>query len=426
MKEYVGRVKNLAFSSTAKDTYILFIGNALSAFLGFLFTILIARVLTIAEFGIYSSAQNVIMIAAAVTDAGLSSGLINFISKLKAEGKINEAKKYIKASLIVKFLLSFFVSLIVLLIAFFTPIKIFASNDPYIAILVSSIIIVGVFWGIFPYALQGYKRFLASTTVDNSLSVGRILFAFLFFVIGVLNIRLALVSFLIGTLIPIALGFIFLGWGFVKGKVDKSIYKNLLRYSSWLGINRIMSSFSGRLDVVFLAAMVGASATGIYSVPSRLNLFLSVLASSFSSVIATRLASFGDKSSEKKYLVKSTLAVIPILVGIVIWIIVARPFIVLLFGEKYIESVGIFKLLLVSMLPFIACVPSVSALIYSMKKTNVIGIYSFIQLTLIVAVDLVFIPKIGIYAPIYSYILTNLILFAISWYLVIHHYWFKK
>ena len=54
MKEYIVRAKELAFSSTARDTFVLFSGNILSAFWGFVFTLIVARSLSISDFGIFA------------------------------------------------------------------------------------------------------------------------------------------------------------------------------------------------------------------------------------------------------------------------------------------------------------------------------------------------------------------------------------
>ncbi len=104
MRRYYERARALATSATAKDTYILFVGNLASAFLGFLFTLLIARALSVAEFGIFSAAANLIVIIVSVSDIGISSGLINFVASFWTKGKKNKANQYIKAAFIVRFL----------------------------------------------------------------------------------------------------------------------------------------------------------------------------------------------------------------------------------------------------------------------------------------------------------------------------------
>jgi len=172
--------------------------------------------------------------------------------------------------------------------------------------------------------------------------------------------------------------------------------------------------------------MAGALATGLYSIPSRLANFIVVLSGSYSSVLATRLASFGDREKEKTYILKSTLALIPITGGIILWILLAKPFIIFLFGEKYLNSVPIFQALAASQIPFLFTVPAVSAIIYSMKKTIYIGTLSFFQLAAIFALNYYFIPKYGPFGPTITFGITNTLLAIYVWFLVIKHYWFKQ
>ena len=55
VEKYINKARTLAFSATAKDTYLLFFSNVSSAFLGFVFTWFIARSLDVNDFGIFSA-----------------------------------------------------------------------------------------------------------------------------------------------------------------------------------------------------------------------------------------------------------------------------------------------------------------------------------------------------------------------------------
>jgi O-antigen/teichoic acid export membrane protein len=175
-----------------------------------------------------------------------------------------------------------------------------------------------------------------------------------------------------------------------------------------------------------LATLVGATATGLYSIPSRLASFIIVLTSSFSSVLATRMAAFGDKEKEKKYLLKASLATLPIVAGIILWIVIAHPFITTLFGDKYEPAVPIFQALTAAMIPFLITAPSVTAITYSMKKTVYIGAYSFFQLAAIFVLNYLLIPRFGVFGPTITFAVTNTILAIYTWTIVIKYYWIDK
>jgi len=426
VRRYYDRLRSLAFSATAKDTFVLFSGNVMSAFWSFLFTLFVARALSVYDFGIFSAAINLVTIFSSLADIGISSGSVNFVSGHIARGEHEKANEYIKASFIIRLVIVIAISAVVAVFAPFVSKTLLATRDPMIAVW-SAIIPVFVFPdAFFPYILQAKKKFLHSTIIDNAFYLARFLFAFAFFVVGGLTMSRAFWAFGAGFVVEIILILIFIKTDFLRSKPQKGEYKNLLKFSGWMGVNKIISSVSGKLDIQMLAVMSGATVTGLYSIPSKLAGFIAVLSGSFSSVLAPRLAGFGNRASEKSYIIKSVLALLPVTAGIIVWIIFAKPFIILLFGTKYLASVPIFQLFAVAEIPFLFTAPSVSAIIYSMKKTVYIGAFSFFQLAAIFLMDLFLIPKYGPFGPVITLGLTNLILAIYAWYFVIKHYWFEK
>lgn len=426
MRRYYDWLRALAFSSTAKDTFVLFVGNTLSAFLGFVFTLIVARALTVYDFGIFSAALNLVIILSSLADIGISTGAVNFVSEHLARNEEDKANEYIKAAFVIRLVIVLLISLAVAIFAPYISRTLLATRDPMIAIW-SALIPIFLFPDLFfPSILQAKKKFLHSTILDNAFYLARLLFALAFFVIGGLTMSKAFWAFGAGFVVEGILVLVYLKTDFLRSRPRKDEYKNLLKFSGWIGVNRIISSVSGRLDVQMLAAMAGAVATGLYSIPSRLSSFIVVLSASFSSVLAPRLAGFGDREREKSYLIKSLLALIPITFGIVFWIIIAKPFILLLFGTKYLASVPVFQALAAAQIPFLFTVPSVTAIIYSMKKTVYIGAYSFFQIAIIFLLNFILIPKYGPFGPTITFAISNTILALYTWFIVIKHYWTKN
>lgn len=423
MRAYLNRARSLATSKTAKDTYILFAGNLLSAFLGFIFTLLIARGLSVSDFGVFSAVNNLVTIIVSVSDIGISAGLINFIATFQAKKDQGSSNNFLKASVVIRALAMSALIIWVLLFPKLTASNLLASGDASLAYWVAILSFGLLLWSIFPYVLQAFKRFFGSVITDNSLGLSRILVLSLFIFLGGLTVKKAIISFTFGGLVAGVVGLTLIGTGFLGARPKKGVYMELLRFSGWVGVNRIISSLSGRLDIQMLAAMAGATATGIYSISSKLALFIVVLTSSFSSVLAPRLAAFGDKETEKRYILKAFFTTIPIICGVVIWIAVARPFVVTLFGSKYLEAVPVFQALAASMIPFILTAPSVSAIIYAIKKPVYIGIFSFFQLAALFSLNLFFIPRLGPFGPTVAFGVVNTILAAYTWTIVILYYW---
>ncbi|MFV1917594.1 MAG: oligosaccharide flippase family protein, partial [Patescibacteria group bacterium] len=298
------------------------------------------------------------------------------------------------------------------------------ATDDVTASFWAAILSVGIlFWAFFPYVLQAYRRVTASIAVDLSLGIARILIVLVFVLVGGLTLGKALGSFVLSTIPAAIVGFWFVGTSFMRVEVPRSVYSKLLKFSGWVGVNRVISAVSGRLDIQMLAAMAGATATGFYSISSKLALFIVVLTSSFSAVLAPRLAAFDDRKKEKSYILKATAALVPLVIGIFFWVVIARPFILILFGAKYLPAVPVFRALAIAMVPFLLTAPPVTAIIYAMKKPVYIGIFALFQLVAIFLLNLVLIPKFGPYGPTITFGIVNTILAIYTWAIVIRHYW---
>ena len=413
----------LAKSQSAKDTYVLFGGNVLGAFTGFVFTLIIARGLSVGDFGVFSAVNNLVAMIVALADIGISAALVTFVANFQAKNDTKNAHRYLKASLISKVVIVAFISLGLLAFAPWVSKRLLIS-DSYTVVYWTVVLSFGLLlWGYFSTALQAYRRFIASVSVDMIIGITRVVAVGALFLIGALSLNNSFAAFTLGTIAAALVGLILLGTSFLKADTNKQIYSRLLKFSGWVGVNRIFSAISGRLDVQMLAVFAGAEITGQYSIAQRLALFVSVLVSSFSGVMAPRLASFDNKEKEKKYIVKATLATLPIIAGVIVWIFIAGPFVKLLFGSKYLPAVPIFQMFAWSLIPFIFATTPVTAIIYSMRKPIYIGYFSFFQLAAIFTINFFLISKIGPYGPLVAYFVTNTSLALYSWFIVYRYYW---
>ena len=325
--QYAKNIIKALFTDTSRDTLTLFIGNSFSAFFGFVFVYILTQKLTVADFGVFSAAANLIIIISSLTDLGITTAMINFVSvKLGAKDLIG-AEKYLKASFLTRFLSILVVAGVVALIPKFVSNNLLSTSDFTVSYWVSTISIGLTAWLTFPYAMMAYKKFWQSVALDWSLGIPRILFFLGLGMVMPSNLKLALLAYFLSTILPIIYGFSVTGVKFLKSKVTKIEYSSLIKFSGWLGVNRVVSSISGRLDVTMLANLTNAVVVGEYSIASRLSSFVIVLSASLGSVLSTRFARFNDKENEKKYLIKSTLFTIPIILGVILWIIIAKPFV---------------------------------------------------------------------------------------------------
>src|SRR5437870_431184 len=84
MKKYITHARSLAFSKTARHTYVVFLGNGLSAVLAFVFTVSITRYLNLADFGYFSAVLSFILLITDISDLGISSSLSRFLPTMES------------------------------------------------------------------------------------------------------------------------------------------------------------------------------------------------------------------------------------------------------------------------------------------------------------------------------------------------------
>lgn len=425
MRQYLDRGKKVLFSATAKDTYVLFVGNMISAVLGFLFVFLVAKFISRDDFGVFSAALNLVVILTSISDLGITSGLINFIAKADSEKDEATSLKYQKAGLLIKISVVLTLSLIVILFAPFISKTLLASSDPMIAIWVAIISFALFVPMYFPYVLQAKKKFMESMVIDNIYYLFRLVGLAPFILLGGLTLNGAFSTALFGFVVSLILSFVFLKFEFIKSKPSKETYLSLIKFSGWVGLNRIISAISGRLDLSMLAVLSTAYVTAGYSMASRIASIAIIFTSSYSAVLAPRFSSIGDKEKEKKYLMKATLGAIPIALITLISFVVIGPFINYFFPD-YVDVIIVYKYLIIALIPFIFTAPSVTAIIYAMNKPKYIGLYSFIQIAIVFGFNYLFIPLYGYMGPVYTLAISNTILAIYTWIIVIRYYWFAK
>lgn len=412
----------MAGSKTAKDTSILFAGNIYTAFVGFLLTILLARAISVEEMGVFSAFTNLMLLLGSVSDPGISAGLIKFIAQ---DGKENIKAKYISAALIIQLVIYSTIALLLLLFSNQVSKNLLATNNTFLIYILLIAILSQVLWTFSSYTLRARMKFVKSTVVDSITGTARFAAIFILIYTSTVNLLNSVFFYSITTLTSSLVGFYFLRNNFSFRAIPRKIYFSIIKFSGWLGVNKVASVLAGKIDIQMIALLVGAVSTGYYAIPSRLIFFVTVLVGSFSAVIAPRLASFNNHSKEKAYILKTLLFSLLIIFGLGIWFVIAEPFITILFGEKYIESVLIFRLLIISMVPFVLTTPSVNAIIYGMKKPGLVGYFSVFQLISVIILNFLFIPKHGAIGATYTLIIVNIFLAIYSWFFTVKHYFSK-
>lgn len=411
-------IKNLILSRTAKDTYVVFVGNVVSFVFGIFFVILAARKIDPSGWGVFSAAGAFMLILFSFSELGLSSGLFKFVSRLSAQGKESEVNAVASVILIIRLATSLiFCSLIFVFAAPLSLLLLKINNSSLMYLTAAGLL--GVLLIDFQISLiQAKRKWLKSAIVLSLTSFFRLSFLIISSYLGKFSLVTLFAVFFLSPFVTFFTSLLFERPKLRLSSKSFSIFKKVSKFSLWMGLNGSVNSIAGRVDSILLIQLLGPFETGIVGAAKQLGNAVLILLASFATVIAARFSSYsGSKLVE--YFKKTVSFSYLLAAGVLVGIIFVDPIISLL-GAKYALSMGVLMLLLVSYIPFALASPAVSLLIYAFHKPNIIATLSLLQLPLIVVGNILLIPKLGIYAPIIVIGLWNLstylvVLFKSKW-----------
>jgi len=403
----VEKLKKIFHSATVKDTAISFVGLGVTAIVGFIYTVVLARTLGPEKFGIFSAITALIAIIYSLGDLGIASAIINFIPKLKEKRQV---------LINTGFWFEFVVGLIILII--FCIFSIF-HNQIIPGSLTDQVFLAGFI--AFNYLLINYaqaiftaeRKFLTysfSQIIDAGV---KITLVFILLSSSRLSISTAFIANIVSTTFALLITFskeLFrIHWQF-----DKPVFSQIFHFAKWMAVSKIFSVFTTRVDIVLLNLLLGSYQAGIYSAASRITLFFSLLISSLGSVVNPRFSSFDTKEKTIGYMKKLILLIGAISFLMILSALLAHPIINIVFGKKYLDSIPVFQMLTLSMIPFMFTLITTPALMYSFNQPSFIAKLTMIQVTIMISLDLLLIPILGAFAPVIALGVGNIITLSAS------------
>lgn len=395
-------------SGTIKDSFIVALGLGGSAVIGFVYTILLARSLGPVSFGVYSALTALAAIVYSLGDMGISSAIINFLPKKDAN-----RYHYLSTSFWVQFAIGCVILLLFIIGS--TIHEFIVPGSMKVDLLLAGFLsfnylLIVYTQGVFT-AERKFWSYSASQVIDSAI---KILIVLVIFRMGRLSIDSALTANIISTFVALFVTFGKDLYG-IEFNFFKGAFWNIFHFAKWIAFSRIFTVMISRIDILLLNLLAGSYATGIYSAASRVTILFAMMAGGLNTVINPRFSSFDSHQKTLSYTKKLLLMVTGIALIMIAISFFARPVITLVYGQKYLESINVFRYLIIAMIPFLYTVVTNSALIYAFNQLNYYSIMMAVQTATIVLLDIILIPVLGYNAPAISLLVSNLIvLFASS------------
>ena len=255
------------------------------------------------------------------------------------------------------------------------------------------------------YSLSARRKFLKVSLLTSFGALLRLLFLLAIAMTNKVTLENSVVAQTLSIVFLLLVSLYFIKINFLSSQTDFSDIKKLMRFAYLLGFARMFTGIAYRLDVLMLVSLKNAHEAGIYSTASRVISIYPLLSASFLTVIAPKIATINNKTDLKKYLSKALFGIIVLVSSIIFMLFFAGPFMLILFGDKALAAVTVFRLLLISMIFFVLSVPVVSLAVYYLKAPYILTVNSIIQLLIVVFGNIIFIPQFGRNGPAVSLIL---------------------
>lgn len=407
--------RELVFSKTAKNSSVVFLGNAASSALGITFTVLAARFLGPAGWGIVAGVGNLIPIIVAFADFGLGAAVFQYTVGKWGTSEEDKARRVYGMALAIRIVTVTAISIFIILFSSWLAKFLFNSQDPMF-IFFTALGFLGVALLDFQiFSIEARQRWVTAAafiTLTNLLRAASIIFLIFTNQINIFSVLLvfsgsAPLVFIFSLLTQYQRPQLYSGW--------RVLVRKLFSFSAWMGGNKIVSVLGSRVDILIIIQLLGAYEAGIYGAANRLAMGVPLILGSFATVLAARFASVTDKKELLRFFQKSIGLSGLIAAGLVLGVIVT-PFITSFFGPEYARSKEILQLLFVSMIPFALSVPAVNILIYYFKKPGIITYLSIIQLVIIVFINYLYLSTLGIFASVLAMGLANLLTMIITYF----------
>jgi len=398
-------MQNLYRKILFTTTKYVFLRNFFMCITGVL-VILIVRLLGPSEYGKYSLVWQLISTIGPIVSLGWQATLAKFVPE-----KTDEEKK----SLFTQSFLSVLVASIIFFIIGFFIIQLFPKIVPLeikdLKFVFLIFITLVAFFNVFEGFYRGLGKFNEWTVIDGIRSNLSYVLAIIFFILGFRFYKIIIFSSFFFALFFAILVIFWLKNYFDFNFESFSIEKEIIKFAFVMFVGQISYLFISSIDLVLLRAMLkDPTQVGIYNAGIRIpkmieTMFIGILPTPFlyyftsqeTKELKEKILEFGSRF----------LAVIFGFVSVVLFSF-SKEIILILFGQKYAESIPVLQIFSFSL--FIsAFLVLFFTYFYSINKPQILLLFNIFVIILMTLINIVLIPKLKYQAPAVSYIFSFLV-----------------
>ncbi len=401
------RVQRIVSTQTFSHAFVSFGGTAITGILGVIFYAIVARYLGPSQNGIFAVSIATIALLSSISNIGLDTGLLKFVSESANKNPI-KAARIMKLTLEIKGIIWLFL----LLIGWTSmPLVVHLLFNKQELVTPLRIALIGVGTTLLSsYSttlFQAHSRYLNWSTINVTSNATRLGIILVLVLLGGLTVNSALISYVVVLLGVFVVGVIVFPQ-FISVKKEWSLFTEFMNFNKWIALFTVIAAVASRIDTYIATHFLSLSDVGIYSVGVSLVSFVTQVVLALASVVAPKLA----QKSHKEFIVyfkKLLFFVLGLAVfGVVIGIPLGMVVIPLVYGAAYTSSVAPFSILLVGNALFLIALPVHTSIIYYFAYPRFFVYVTIIRLIITAGIGMWLIPQFGTVGAAVSVLVGNI------------------
>jgi len=428
------KLKNLSIASrlywsgsgVVQDSSFLYISNLITAGVGFISSIIVARTLGPSDFAIIAAYNAIVLTLIGFSDFGLGTALIKHATPLLKKD-MKKAAEFLRAVFFIELALGAVLFILGMLLAPMLP-KLLGQADismtvVRLAVLSASIASTGAF---IAAVLATYKKFKLNAIISIAFGVLRLLSTTILWKANLLSIESILGLYVLLSIFNFIVGFSLIPKDYnlkvPKQKLIKASRK-IFHFSVWLTLSFFMTSVMGKLDFFYILSIKGTEDAGVYAVAQQLLQVYALLLGAIGTVLTTHVSEKIDYASMIAFLKKSLPIALIIAVLFVLSGLIAPYIINIIFGYKYALAAQPLQLLIIHLALNMILLP-ITLLFIPLGKVKIGTAITVLQLVVCIVLYPYLIGKVGINGAALTVIATTIV--GVIVYPVILVYYLRK
>jgi O-antigen/teichoic acid export membrane protein len=389
-------------SAIAQNSLVIFLGHLIRQALGLISSALLARSLGPEGLSLVSVIGAATSIGSTVADCGLSNGAIRHIAgdlASRPDVAHRVASSYVRLKLLAGMLMAGCCALFAGPIAHLLNLP--AQSGQLLIWIACLGLLAGVFSGITGTLLQALRRFQAIVTIQSATMSLTILLIVCLFLTRRLTVAPALLVGAITSIVAAGLGLWFMprAWRsalLARGQPLGPERGRLLSFSRWMWISAIFSILSSQLDLLLLNWFAPPQTVGFYALALNLAFKADLVNQTLHTVLLPTVSALSGSEAQRTFLRRSLDRNLMLGAGLAAALPLARPFIVLVYGEAFAPSTNVFYLLMAIVL-FDLFTNPLLLLAFPLNMPRLLAASDVVRVITLVAFGALLLPVWGVY-----------------------------